>query len=306
VKDRNALMGRKLLVPGVVVAAFWLLGAVLWRSSGYIEALLHFGYLGTTVGGGLGLYTALPKRHKPTARKFTLFLAGAYLLGFTGVLNGENIQIEGFFFSLLAGFFQAAFVHYLIAKIFGPLLFGRLWCGWACWTAMLLDLLPYGNGQGRRSGGWLRYLHFALSLGLVLGLWFGLDYALPEGSLALAWLIAGNAFYFLSAIALAAVLKDNRAFCKYVCPITVLLKLGTRFSLLKVAGDRQRCVDCGACAQACPMDIQIHRYVLTRRRVLSTECILCQTCVNACSRGVLRLKFGLDAGRDELLHERVS
>jgi hypothetical protein len=36
---------------------------------------------------------------------------------------------------------QAAVVHYLIAKVFGPMLFGRIWCGWACWTVMVLDLL---------------------------------------------------------------------------------------------------------------------------------------------------------------------
>ena len=90
----------------------------------------------------------------------------------------ENIQIEGLFFGLLTGFVQAAVVHYLIAKIFGLPLFGRLWCGWACWTVMVLDLLTFQRSSGRLSGKWgkLRYAHFGLSLGLVLLLWYGFGY----------------------------------------------------------------------------------------------------------------------------------
>ena len=36
--------------------------------------------------------------------------------------------------------------------------------------------------------------------------------------------LAGNAVYYISGIVLAFVLKDNRAFCKYLCPVTVFLK----------------------------------------------------------------------------------
>ena len=39
------------------------------------------------------------------------------------------------------------------------------------------------------------------------------------------WLfLAGNALYYIAGIALAFAFKDNRAFCKYLCPITVFLK----------------------------------------------------------------------------------
>ena len=62
-------------------------------------------------------------------RKLTLFLVGGFLLGYMGFMNSENMQIEWVSFSLLAGLFGAALMHYPIAKIFDPLLFGRLWCG---------------------------------------------------------------------------------------------------------------------------------------------------------------------------------
>lgn len=62
-------------------------------------------------------------------------------LVYLGFLCRENMQIEGFWYYLFLGVFEAATIHYVVAKIFGPLLFGRGWCGYACWTAMVLDLL---------------------------------------------------------------------------------------------------------------------------------------------------------------------
>ena len=57
------------------------------------------------------------------------------MLLYLGVISRENMQIEGFWYYLFLGTFEAATIHYAVAKIFGPLLFGRGWCGYACWTA---------------------------------------------------------------------------------------------------------------------------------------------------------------------------
>ncbi len=262
------------------------------------------------MGAGLGLYAALPKQKKPFGRKFSLFLVGGFLLVYMGLIQSENIQIEWVFFSILAGLFGAALTHYLIAKIFGPLFFGRLWCGWACWIVMILDLLPFTKPSGRlpKKWGWLRYGHFALSLSIVLVLWFGFDYQkhIQFGSTTgLNWLIAGNAFYYLTGIALAFKLEDNRAFCKYLCPITVFLKAPTRFSLLKIKGSNEKCNDCGACVKTCPMYIRIPEYIKNNKRVLSTECSLCQTCISTCPKDALKFSFGFDLGGSELLKERT-
>jgi ferredoxin-type protein NapH len=240
-------------------------------------------------------------------RRLALFMIGAFLFGFAGIWGAENIQIEGFFFGLLTGVFQAAVVHYLIAKIFGPVLFGRMWCGWACWTVMVLDLLPFTRPSGRLPGrwGWLRYLHFGLSLGLVLLLFtvFGFRDGVT-GQTAVIWFLVGNALYYAVGVSLAYGLKDNRAFCKYVCPVVVPLKLATTFSLLRVQGEAERCNECMACVQMCPMDIRIPDYIKHGQRVLSTECSLCQTCITVCAPDALKLSFGLDLGGRDLLRQR--
>ena len=291
----------------VIVIPFWIVAIFLWQSTGDIFYLFNFLYIGAAIGVGIGVYSALPRKKKPLGRKLTLFLIGGYLLVFLGLLKFENLQIEGFFFYLLAGFFSGSVIHYMVAKIFGPILFNRAWCSWACWTAMILDLLPYKRSSGRIPGkwGWMRYIHFILSLSIVLLLWFGSGYRVESrGITELYWLLAGNAIYYATGIILAFRLKDNRAFCKYVCPITTILKITSRFSLLKIRGSSEKCNECGACMKACPMDIRILDYVKMDFRVLSTECILCQTCVNTCPADALKVSFGLDIGGKELLNKR--
>ncbi len=299
----------KFIVPGIVMAAFMTLGTIIWVSTGEIIPLFFFGYIGLSVGLGLGLYAALPKQRKPMGRRLSLLLVGTFLVGVAALLGQENMQLEGVFFGLLGGVTQAAVVHYLIAKIFGPALFGRIWCGWACWTVMVLDLLPFKRPSGRVPGrwGWLRYLHFALSLGLVALAWYGFGF--QEGAMgqaALAWYLTGNLLYYAAGIGLAYALQDNRAFCKYLCPVVVPLKVTSRFALLKIGGEAEKCNDCQACVKMCPMDIRIPDYILDGQRVLSTECSLCQTCITACARDALKLSFGFDLGGKELLRERPA
>ena len=95
------------------------------------------------------------------------------------------------------------------------------------------------------------------------------------------WLfLAGNALYYVVGVALAFALRDNRAFCKYVCPVAVFLKVGARHSALRVNVDESACVRCGKCLRACPMDVQVNRPFDVREN--ATECILCLECTKAC------------------------
>ncbi len=300
---------QNLITPLVVMVAFW--GIAIWGyvASGYIQPIIMFGYIGTSLGVGLGLYAILPKQKKPVGRRLTLFLVGLFLMGFAIFMGRENVQIEGAIFGLLTGVMQMGVIHYMIAKILGPLLFGRMWCGWACWTVMVLDLLPFKRPSGRlpRKYGWIRYLHFGISLSVVLILIYVVGFRDgASGTVAVTWFIIGNILYYTVGIVLAYTLKDNRAFCKYVCPVSVPLKVTTRFSLMKICGEDAKCNDCGACVKMCPMDIRIPDYIHNNERVLSTECSLCQTCITVCAPEALKLSFGFDMGGKELLRERAS
>jgi len=297
-KQKSQLNLSQYFLPLGLFALFWTLALVLWRATTNSFYLFNFGYIGSAVAIGIGLYISLPARKRPLGRRVAQFLVGTYMLIFLGLFARENMQLEGFFFYLLAGMFYGAVIHYLVAKIFGVFIFNRGWCGWSCWTAMILDLLPFKRHRQAPlvAPFWgLRYAHFGLSLGVVALLWWGAGYRVQEQSVTeLIWLLGGNAFYYAVGIALAFLLKDNRAFCKYVCPIPTLQKISARFALLKIAGDINKCSDCGACLKMCPMDIDIMSYIKKGQRVLSTECILCIECVNVCAKDALSVSFAFD------------
>lgn len=274
--------GWKRFVPVVGLwGVFEAVAAVLWLATDNPFYLFNFTYIGTCLGVGLALFTSGWKH----ARRFVMFAVGSYMLVYLGLVQGENMQIEGFWYYLFLGVFEGATIHYLVAKIAGPVLFGRGWCGYACWTAAFLELLPWKKSPGRRPKlGAIRYAACIASLALVAsGMAFGL---INERIMYLAFIV-GNVAYYAAGIAMAAALHDNRAFCKYVCPVGILMKPAARISLMRITCDHEKCVRCGACLRACPMDVDMLDDSRSRRN--ATECILCLECTKACPKGALKL-----------------
>lgn len=137
---------RKYVPSILLLLLFEAVAVVLWLVRDNLFYLLNFSYIGCCLALGTALFAA-GKRY---ARHFVQLAVGCYMLLYLGVISRENMQIEGFWYYLFLGAFEAATIHYAVAKIFGPLLFGRGWCGYACWTAMVLDFLPYRQPQKPR------------------------------------------------------------------------------------------------------------------------------------------------------------
>ena len=280
---KNSGRFRKYVPSILLLLLFEAAAVVLWLVRDNLFYLLNFSYIGCCLALGTALFAA-GKRY---ARHFVQLAVGGYMLLYLGVISRENMQIEGFWYYLFLGVFEAATIHYAAAKILGPLLFGRGWCGYACWTAMVLDLLPYRTPQEPRKEGLgkLRWLTFALAPVFVASL-FIFD---VEGKDRIMWysFLIGNAVYYAVGIALAFAFRDNRAFCKYLCPITIFLKASSRFSLMRVEADPKKCVSCGKCRKVCPMNVAPDQpFALRTNR---TECILCMKCAENCPKGALTL-----------------
>ena len=255
---------------------FEIIAFTLYLTTNNLFYLINFTYIGSCLALGTALFTA----GKKYARHFVQLAVGSYMLIYLGLISQENMQIEGFWYYLFLGTFEAATIHYAVAKIFGPLLFGRGWCGYACWTAMVLDFLPFKKPLKPRIEklGLLRYLTFTFSLLLVIALFLFKVAHLEKIMLYL--FIIGNILYYLSGIILAYIFKDNRAFCKYLCPVTIFLKPMSYFSLLRVHCDETKCIKCNKCLKVCPMNVEVNND--SRKRKNATECILCYECVKAC------------------------
>lgn len=272
---------RKYRLPIIMFAIFEAIAITLWLTLNNIFYLFNFSYIGISISLGIFLFV---KKYK-NARRVTQLLVGLYMLVYLGLMSRENMQIEGFWYYLLLGTFEAATIHYVVAKIFGPLIFGRGWCGYACWTAMVLDFLPFKVPNGpRKKIGWIRYVMFVLSLAFVLVMILTQGYQKWENIMFWAFLI-GNVFYYAVGILLAYLFKDNRAFCKYICPITVFLKPMSYFSLIRITCDKDKCVSCGKCSKVCPMEVDVTDN--SRKRKNGTECILCFECKRACPKDAL-------------------
>ena len=271
---------KKYAMPILMLAVFETIAITLWLAKGNLFYLFNFSYIGCSIALGMFLFI----REYKHARRIVQLLVGLYILVYLGFICGENMQIEGFWYYLFTGVFEAATIHYAVAKIFGPLLFGRGWCGYACWTAMVLDFLPYKVPEKpRKKIGWIRYITFAASLIFVAALFLA-----KAGNIEkiMFWaFIAGNVIYYATGIIMAFAFKDNRAFCKYICPITVFMKPMSYFSLIRVRCDKDKCVSCGKCKKVCPMDVDMTDN--SRKRANGTECILCMECVSNCPKGAL-------------------
>lgn len=258
------------------------------------------------------LFAFLPGKGRNAARLTSMFLIGTFLVVLAGTLGRTNFQIEGFFFYLLSGTMSGVIVHFAMGKIVGPLLFNRTWCSWGCWTSMVLDLLPYKGNSSWKKGRFskIRFLYFAIALSVVAGMYFGLKHTIINtvpskngmGTVQeMIWFLAGVVMYYIVGISLALAMKDNRAFCKYICPITVFYKAVARFSVLRIEGQSAKCTRCGTCAANCPMAVNIPEYINNDERVKSTECIMCMNCVAGCPQAALTASIGFDMTKKEHL-----
>jgi len=286
-----------LAIAGAIACLTWLLAALLWfRLGGKALGISLFG-LGLSLGPGLAVYAVVPTARKQRARRFVLFIGGLSIMAFS-LLSAANLDMEGFFTLVFAGTMGAAIGHNLVTVIIGPMVFGRLVCGWGCWRSMVLELLPLGPRPGRRRGAWT-FLGFG-SLAVTAGIgalsvfMLGHHAGGTPGALRVSstwWIALCFGVYYAASISLAFALRDQRAFRKYLCPNSAILRVTSRFSLLKMRAKRELCNACGACSQVCPMDIDVAQFAVLDCRVASGDCILCQRCAHACPTGALGLSI---------------
>ena len=96
----------------------------------------------------------------------------------------------------------------------------------------------------------------------------------------------------VSSLAVAAVMliviavlawRNGRTWCNTICPVGTLLSLISRFSLLKIHFDVDRCKNCSMCSKNCKaacIDFKTHT-------VDASRCVVCGDCIDSCKFGAL-------------------
>jgi polyferredoxin len=296
---------RALLVfSAFVTVAAGPLSLLVWRATRQLGLTLSVIVgLGLSLGPCLGAYGLAAPARKQLWRRAVLVTGGLGTLAFV-LIDVVGLDLEDFFSVLLLGTMGAAVGHNLITTIVGPLAFGRFLCGWGCWRAMVLELLPLGTGGGRRRGVWSStpFLGLGLSLGAAALSTFVLHHR-PGGlpgrmrGESLVPVAVGIGVYYVLSIGLAFALRDQRAFCKYLCPNGQILRWTSRRALAAIRSRPELCNECGACEPVCPMDVPVAEHARRGGRIGSGECILCQRCAHACPTGALRMSVGFGRGR---------
>jgi polyferredoxin len=259
---------------------------LLYFTVGWWGFLAIFPWIGFSISLGIFIQRGLPAARKNLGRRISLLMILPMLLLFVPIVNHENFQLEGVALLIMAGFLGKGVIHLAVAKVFGPLVWGRGFCGWACWTAAVLEWLPIKKaGAVPKRLKNIRYIALALSLLLPAGLIFFLNFNVWHRYLyrqEMTWMFVGNGIYYALAVPLAFILKDRRAFCKIVCPVSLVMKVPARLAAIKMQPSGEDCTECGACNKRCPMDVDVMSYIKAGKKVTSTECVLCDECRFAC------------------------
>ena len=126
------------------------------------------------------------------------------------------------------------------------------------------------------------------------------SYAFYETSVWLkslpTFIVAALTFIIISVLAW----RNGRTYCNTVCPVGTVLGFLSRFSLLRVTIDKEKCNACGLCSRKCKaacIDGKNHTVDYSR-------CVACMDCIDTCRHGAI--SFGLRRKKETVAKQPVN
>lgn len=183
-------------------------------------------------------------------------------------LFGAVIRMDEFFTVLLLALALAFLFIWL------TVVYGRIWCGWLCPQAVLVDLTRKHFPQ-------LRILVVSVAAGAV-SVWYFVPPSAFFSDLAAGRLgpVPLWSWVIIAALTWLNLQLVRYSFCATVCPYSRFQGVMFDRHTLAIAfdeGRRHECIDCTACLKSCPVGIDI-------REGLQAACVNCTECIDTCAR----------------------
>ncbi|MEX0325845.1 MAG: 4Fe-4S dicluster domain-containing protein [Puniceicoccaceae bacterium] len=239
-----------------------------------------------------------------------------YLKGYPVSLFLEVDPLVGVATAITTGTVYKALILGLILLI-PTLLLGRFFCNWICPYGTLHQLTNFLFGsrdeqqriESNRFSN-LQQLKYVIWLAMIVAALFGslqiglLDpICLFHRSMATAilpginlifpdtfyveqyfhvgaWLIGGILLFFVGMNVIIP-----RFFCRAVCPLGAFLGVLSRFSVIRIERDPNKCIDCDACLKNCQGASDPHT------QLRKSECFVCFECIDDCPVDAISFSF---------------
>ena len=200
-----------------------------------------------------------------------------------------------------AGIINAGLLFFLVT-IALTLVFGRLFCGWACHLVALQDLSRWLLAKvgirprplRSRLLAWVPMLAFVYMFlwPVVYRLWIGDSFARTHLELTTAhfwatfpgWAIVTLTFVICGFV--IVYLLGAKGFCTYACPYGAAFALADRVAPMRVRVT-DACRGCAHCTASCTSNVDVAGEVRQFGMVVDDGCMKCLDCVSVCPNEAL-------------------
>jgi len=188
----------------------------------------------------------------------------------------------------------------VIVALFFGLFAGRAFCSWVCPVNMVADLAGWlrkkaGPELDRAEPAISRKTRYwVIGVSLFVSLFTGIaafEWISPISMLHRGLVFGiGTGWTLVLAVFLFDLLLIKQGFCGHLCPLGGFYSVMTRFSLLRVSHQKEKCSLCLKCLEICPERQVLQMVGRQSSAVLSGECTNCGRCIEVCRDGAM--KFG--------------
>ena len=194
-----------------------------------------------------------------------------------------------FFITLKYPAFGILALGCMLAPVFFAVFYGRKWCGWFCPRGNFNDRILAKISLKRKYPEFIKTNWFRILFLVVLMSAFSIQIFFAD-SLNMVGFVFLRMVLITTIIAIIfGIVYKERAWCMF-CPmgslatwVAAIPKFASKIK--NVEFQKQECVSCNLCENACPMDIKITE---NDKFVNNPNCIKCEECVSKCKKSALK------------------